>query len=136
MSNEEDSDCSSTKEEESPSIDPHARRRFLAQEQEFPENSQICYLDSEITIHCKIEHATRKLWLLTRQWQRLFPPSQWPTRNLRAEWVLRDDGLLRHILPCARRINNLDGIVWRERPNIRGLGGVAKEVYQDPGPFW
>ena len=130
MSHEEDSDLSPTQEEESPSVDPYAHRR------EFPEYSPICYMDSEITIHCKIEHATRKLWVLTRQWQKLFPPSQWPTRDSGAERVLRDEGLLRHILPFARRINNLDGIVWRERPNIRGLGGVAKEVYQDPGPFW
>ena len=136
MSHEEDSDLSPTQEDESPSVDPYARRRFFAQEWEFPENSQISYLDSEFTIHSKIEHASRKLWLFTCQWQRLFPPSQWPTRYLRAEWVLLDDALLWHILPFVRRINNLDGIVWRERPNIRGRGGVAKEVYQDPGPFW
>ena len=117
-------------DEESPSVDPNAYRR------EFPEYSPINYLDSPIAVHCKIEHAARKLRILTYQWQRLFAPRQWPTRAPQVGVVLCDSMLLRNILPFARRVNNLDGIVWRERPNIRGLGRVVREVYLDPGPFW
>ena len=130
MPSEETAELTSTEEEESPSFDPYAHKP------EFPEYSPICYLDNEITVHCKIEHATRKLWMLTVNWQRLFPLSQWVPQNPHGEKVLRDSGLLRHVVPFAKRINNLDGVVWAERPNIRGLGGTVRVVYRDPGPFW
>ena len=125
MSLGEHAEITTTEEEESPSVDPFWRRR------EIREYSPIRYSDGEMTIHCRIQHATRKLWLLVGQWQRLFPLPQWRAQHPRGEAVLRDSGLLRHIVPFVRRINSLDGIVWYER-----YEGTVRVYYQDPGPFW
>ena len=122
MSTQVQTECTTTEEEDSPTVDP---QRII---NKVPEYSPISYMDSDFAVHCKIAYASRKLWLLMGQWQQIFPPTQWRDR---AQSVLCDSGTLRHIIPFAMRINSLDGKVWAEQ-----CGGTARVVYRDPGPLW
>ena len=107
-----------------------------------PLYSPICSFDNDDTIHFKIEHAARAVRLHMAHWNALFPELQWRSRGPWAVRVLRDLGLLCHIVPFVKQITNLDGKVWvhrmwyDEKRDVVRVCGEHEEprlvVYTDP----